>query len=204
MVIGVRTAVQRALMTAGSVLAVSAYAPPAGAQFQAPLVPTPIGAGPDFQPPARWPLAGAAAYGGLRSNLFGPLRVHLELFAEGKVVVVPGGIGVSGGRTVLYSHIVDALWHGPAWTLDPGGVIHLARPGLRLADVFAVWGQPLEAHRLLTFVARDPEGVQVFVNGERHAGAPGEVVLRDRDQVVVQINGYLPPHRSFVFAPDRR
>jgi hypothetical protein len=167
-------------------------------------VPTPIGAEPEYHPPARWPLAGAAGFGGLRPNLYGPLRVHLELFANRKVVVVPGGIGVSGGRTVLYSHIVDALWHGPAWTLDPGGVFHLARPGLRLADVFAVWGQPLDERTLLTFKAADSEGVQVFVNGERHRGAPGAVVLRDRDQVVVEINGYVPPHRSFVFAADRR
>ena len=174
--------------------------PPAHAQWEWPLKPTPVGAGAEFHPPARWPLAGAAANRPLNTSLHGALRVHLELFAERKVVIVPGGIGVSGGRTVLYGHVVDALWRAPAWTLDAGGVIHLERPGLRLSDVFTVWGQPLDSNRLLGF--HGP--VSVFVNGRRHAGPPGDLVLRDRDQVVVQINGYIPPHSSFVFARDRR
>jgi hypothetical protein len=35
------------------------------------------------------------------------------------VIVVPGGIGVSGGRTTLYGNVVDALWHAPAWSSSP-------------------------------------------------------------------------------------
>jgi len=186
-----------------SVAAALACAPAANAQWEAPFVPTPIGAGPEYQPPARWPLAGAAAFEGLDSRLHGPLRVHLELFANRRVVVIPGGIGVSGGRTVLYSHVVDALWHAPAWTLAPGGVIQLERPGLRLADFFAVWGQPLDTRRLLTFEARGSSRVLVFVNGERRQGPPGDVILRDGDQIVVEINGYIPPHPSFTFQPER-
>jgi hypothetical protein len=169
-------------------------AAPAGAQ---PLVPTPIGVGAEFQPPARWPLAGAAVFGGFRADAGAGARIHLELFADRKVVVVPGGIGVSGGRTELYGRVADALWHAPAWTTAPGGVIHLERPGMRLADVFAVWGQPLAPGRLLTFRGR----VETFVNGRRFSGPPGDVVLHDRDQVVVQIGGFLPPHASFVFPP---
>jgi hypothetical protein len=170
----------------------------ARAESEQPLVPTPIGVGPAYQPAPRWPLAGAAGFRGLHSELHGRLRVHLELFAARQVVVVPGGIGVSGGRTEYYGRIVDALWHAPAWTLQAGGVIHLERPGLRLADVFAVWGRELGPSRLLGF--RGP--VLVFVNGRPHVGAPGDVVLRDHDQVVVQIGGYLAPHSAFVFAPD--
>jgi hypothetical protein len=170
----------------------------ARAESQQSLVPTPIGAGPAYQPAPRWPLAGGAGFGGLQSNLHGHLRVHLELFASRQVVVVPGGIGVSGGRTEYYGRIVDALWHAPAWTLQAGGVIHLERPGLRLADVFAVWGRELAPSRLLGF--RGP--MLVFVNGRRHRGTPGNVVLRDHDQIVVQVDGYLPPHSAFVFTPD--
>jgi hypothetical protein len=162
------------------------------------LIATPIGAGPEYQPAPRWPLAGAAAFKGLHAGLHGRLRVHLELFASRRVVVVPAGIGVSGGRTEHYGRIVDSLWHAPAWTLQAGGVIHLERPGLRLGDVFAVWGRELGPTRLLDFSG----SVLVFVNGRRHRGAPTEVVLRDHDQIVVQIDGYLPPHRAFVFAPE--
>ena len=53
-----------------------------------------------------------------------------------------------------------------------------------------------------TFVAEDASEVMVFVNGERHVGSPGDVVLRDRDQIVVEINGYIPPHPSFTFRPE--
>jgi len=161
------------------------------------LVATPIGAEPAFHPPARWPLAGAAGFTGLRPSAPAAARVHLELFADRKVVVVPGGIGVSGGRTEHFGRIVDAPSHAPAWTLAPGGVVQLERSGLRLGDVFAVWGQPLGPRRLLSFSGP----VDVFVNGRRHPGPPGDVALHDRDQVVVQIGGYLPPHRSFVFPP---
>lgn len=159
--------------------------------------PVPIGPTPEYQPPARWPLAGAAAFGGLRGGIQSRTRVHLELFANRLVVVVPGGIGVSGGRTTLYGFVSDALWTAPAWTVEPGGVINLARPGMRLGEVFAVWGQPFGADRLLSFSGE----VRTFVNGVERAGDPAAIRLFDGDQVVVEIGGYVPPHASFTFRP---
>jgi hypothetical protein len=156
---------------------------------------TPIGAGPAFQPAARWPLAGAASFRGLGDGLEGRLRVHLELFAFKQVIVIPGGIGVSGGRTERYGRILSALWHAPMWTTQAGGVVHLERPGMRLGEFFAIWGRELGPRRLLDF--RGP--VEVFVNGRLRRGV--DVVLHDRDQIVVQVGGYLPPHASFVFPP---
>jgi hypothetical protein len=117
------------------------------------------------------------------------------------VIVVPGGIGVAGGRTELYGNVMHALWSAAAWTTAPGGVIHLARPGLRLRDVFAVWGQPLGPRRLLSFSSR--ERVLVFVNGRRRQLEPGDVELHDGDQVVLEIGGFVPPHPAFTFAPRR-
>jgi hypothetical protein len=154
----------------------------------------PIGPGPEFQPAARWPLAGGAAFGGLRTDLQAGARVHLELFARRLVVVVPGGIGVSGGRTELYGRVVDALWHAPAWTTIAGGVVHFDGR-LRLADVFAVWGEPLGRHRLLRFSGP----VTAFVNGRRRAGDPRTITLRDGDQIVLEVGGYVPPHDRFTF-----
>ena len=161
------------------------------------FAPVPIGAGPEYQPAARWPLAGAAAFGGLRGDVGAGARMHLELFANGRVIVVPGGIGVSGGRTTLYGFVTDALWHAPAWTLQAGGVIHLARPGLRLGDVFAVWGQPLARDRLLSFTGR----VRVYVAGRRWPGDPAALVVHGGDQVVLEVGPYVPPHPSFTFRP---
>jgi hypothetical protein len=126
--------------------------------------------------------------------------VHLELFASRQVVVVvPGGIGVSGDRTERYGRVVAALWHAPVWTTQAGGVLHAGRTGLRLSDFCAVWERELTSDRLLGF--RDP--VHVFVNGRVQRGAPGDVVLRDHDQIVMQVGGYVPPRTTFVFPPDR-
>ena len=78
--------------------------------------------------------------------------------------------------------------------LEAGGVIQLARPGISLGDFFAVWGQPLD----LGFAGE----LRVFVNGAEHHGEPARIPLRDRDQVVLEVGGYVPPHRSFAFPPE--
>lgn len=161
--------------------------------------PTLIGATAEFHPAPRWPLAGAAGFGGIHGNVQEGARMHLELFADQKVIVVPGGIGVSGGRTTLYGNVVDALWHADAWTVEPGGVVHLAREGLTLGDVFRIWGAELGPDRLLTF--RGP--VRVWVNGEPRAGDPRTIELHDRDQVVLVHGGDVEVHRSFAFKPVR-
>ena len=161
--------------------------------------PTPIGAAPEYHPPARWPLAGAAAFGGLAGNVQEGARMHLELFANEQVIVVPGGIGVSGGRTTLYGNVLGALWHADAWTVEPGGVIHLAREGLTLGDVFRIWGADLGPDRLLGF--RGP--VRAWVNGEPRSGDPRTIRLKDRDQVVLVHGGDVEIHRSFAFKPVR-
>lgn len=179
----------------GAALVALAAPAPVAARLRA----TPIGPGPAFQPPSRWPLAGGAAFRGIGEKLDGQLRVHLELFASRRVVVVPGGIGVSGGRTERYGRVVAASWHAPVWTTQAGGVLNAERTGLRLSDFFAVWGLELAPDRLLGF--HGP--VHVFVNGRVQRGAPGDVVLRDHDQIVMQVGGYLPPHATFIFPPDR-
>ena len=130
----------------------------------------------------------------MHTDLQAGIRAHLELFANQLVIVVPGGIGVSGGRTELYGNVVNALWHAPAWTTIAGGVIHLDRP-LTLGDVFAVWGQRLSPTALLTFTGP----VRAFVNGRPRAGDPGTIPLQDKDQVVLEVNGYVPPHAGFTF-----
>ena len=175
--------------------------------------PVPIGPGPEYRPPSGWPLAGGSRFdpvsidagAGYQLPAHGPLaplgdlragvRIHLELFANRLVVVVPGGIGVSDGRTTLYGFITDAPWHAPAWTTEAGGVVHLSRPGTRLGDVFAIWGQPLSADRMLMWIG----AVRAFVNGEAVRGDPTAITLSDGDQIVLEIGGYVPPHPSFTF-----
>lgn len=182
-------------MLAAAAAVALALAAPASADRS--LIPVPIGPTAEYRPASRWPLAGAAAFGGLRGGVQSPVRAHLELFANRYVVVVPGGIGVSGGRTTRFGFVTEALWHAPAWTLEPGGVLHLERQGMTLGDVFAVWGHPLDAGRMLGFTGR----VRAYVNGAERPGDPATVPLHDGDQVVLEVGGYVPPHRSFTFRP---
>jgi hypothetical protein len=188
----IAVAFQAMLAFAALVLALAA---PASADPS--LIPVPIGGTPAYHPAPRWPLAGAAAFGGLRGGVQSPVRAHLELFANRRVVVVPGGIGVSGGRTTRFGFVTDALWHASSWTLEPGGVIHFARSGMPLGELFAVWGRPLGSHVLLDFTGR----VHAYVNGVERPGDPAAIPLRDGDQVVLEVGGYVPPHASFTFRP---
>lgn len=161
-----------------------------------PLIPTPIGRGVEFRPPP-----GVAPGASCRAGrLQGRYRVHLELFANRKVVIIPAGVGLQG-RTLERGRVVRARCRSPLRTLDPTGVVQFDRTDLRLSDFFTVWGVPFDSRRLLSFEARRGSRVMVFVNGLRRRGDVGAVPLRDGDEIVVELNGFIPPHRSYLFPP---
>jgi hypothetical protein len=41
--------------------------------------------------------------------------------------------------------------------------------------------------------------VRVYRNGVRVRSDPRRVVLRDGDELVLEVGGYVPPHRSYRF-----
>jgi hypothetical protein len=155
------------------------------------LVPTPIGAGPRYRPPAHSGAAFACAQAPLRAGA----RVHVELFAHRRVVIVPAGIGLRGAHSRL-GRVVSAACRARAWTLDPSGVLRYESPAT-LGAAFAVWGQPLGPSRLASFRGR----VSTWVNGVRRAGDPGSLRLRSGDEIVLEVGGYVPPHTTFRFPP---
>ena len=65
--------------------------------------------------------------------------------------------------------------------------------------MFRIWGTDLGPDRLLTF--HGP--IRAWVNGEPRAGNPADIVLSDRDQVVLVHGGDVEIHRSFAFKPVR-
>jgi hypothetical protein len=159
-------------------------------------VPTPIGVGPLYHPPAHGPSATAAACRA-GAPLRRGLRIHLELFAHRRVVIVPAGIGVRGA-TLHLGNVVGAHCRAAVWTVDPTGVVRFDHAGTRLGTVFAVWGEPLSPARLAGFRG----AVSVFVDGARRAVDPRRLVLHDGDEIVLEVAGYVPPHASFRFPPD--
>jgi hypothetical protein len=152
--------------------------------------PWPIGPGPRYQPPARpHAVVASKTVGGLRCSApRTSFRVHVELFANRRVVILPAGIGVSP-RGCVY----------PLRTTAPDGVVRVERGAtLRLGDLFAVWGQPLGQRRLASFTSSAP--VRAYVGGRLVAGAAASVPLTPHAQIVVELGGYVPPHSSFLFA----
>jgi hypothetical protein len=181
----------RAQAPAGSVPRTPAGIDPRVAVEQG-LIATPIGRGPEFRPAARTPASGCA-----RGTLSGRYRAHVEVFGRKQAVVIPAGIGVGAGARHEYGRIVGAGCRADARTLDPSGVVHFDRGGLRLGDLFAVWGQPLDRARLLSFRGE----VSAFVGGRRVTGDPAAIALRDGAQIVLENGGYIPPHPLFRFPP---
>ncbi len=123
--------------------------------------PWPVGPAPAYTPPARpATVAAGAPVGELRCGESGKaFRIHLEVFVDRKVVIVPAGIGVS-----------DKGCRYPVSTEGPDGVVRVA-PGLRLADVFRVWGQRLDASRLAGFTSESP--LRAYVGGKLVHGVAG-------------------------------
>ena len=172
-----------------------------------PPVPTPIGVGPAFHPAAlsRAVEAGAPVSGlrcGGDGRRFG---VHLELFAADRVVIVPAGIGVAPPWRRDGNYVRSGRCSYPARTREPTGVVEVGAAGLRLGDVFRVWGQPLSRTRLAGFRGR----VQAFVDGRRDAddprlgrrwaGALAAVPLRRHAEIVLEVGPFVRPHSTFLF-----
>jgi hypothetical protein len=120
--------------------------------------------------------------------------VHVELYAHRRVVVVPAAIGLRGTR-FYFGRATAARCHGRLWTTDPSGVVRF-EGAASLGDLFRVWGEPLRPARLLSFRGN----VRLYRNGARVAGDPGRLALRDRDELVLELGPYIPPHRSYRFA----
>jgi hypothetical protein len=121
--------------------------------------------------------------------------VHLELFAAGRVVIVPAAIGLRGAELEL-GRVTSARCRARVWTTDPTGVVGFER-GLTLGDLFTVWGRQLGPTRLLGFRGR----VRLYVDGIRRSIDPRALRLRDRAELVLELGPFVPPHRSYRFPP---
>jgi hypothetical protein len=123
--------------------------------------------------------------------------VHIEIFVDRKVLLLPAGIGLKPPlRRAGLSRLSGGACAYPLHTLDPTGTVFVDRTRSRvLGDLFAVWGQRLAPRRLLSFAGR----VRVFRNGRAWQGDPRAVPLGRHDSVVLEIGGYVPPHPRYLF-----
>ncbi len=169
----------------------------------APL-PTPIGSGPQFRLPAASPaVVRAAPVGRLACLRTEPVRerAHVELYANRRVLLLPPGIGMAPPLRRHGPDVLTARCSYAIRTTDPTGVVEYlpsARP--TLADLFAVWGQPLSARRVAGFRTRRGEAVSAWVGGRRWHGDVSGIPLTRNAEIVLELGGYVPPHRSFVYS----
>jgi hypothetical protein len=152
-------------------------------------VPTPIGSGPRYQLPAVTArVASGATLGGFtctRGNV-ARIETHVELFADKRALLFPTGIGVSKRNGCSYA----------ARTESPTGVIEsLAGAKLTVADLFAIWGQPLSHEGFAGFRG----AVHAWVGGCPWSGSVRSIPLAEHAEIVLEVGGYIPPHRSFLF-----
>lgn len=172
--------------------------------FGAAPIPTPIGVGVRFHPPA-------ATLAVLHGAPIGPHRcaaggrrfgVHLEVFARGRVVIVPAGVGVATPRARSGAHVIPRGCSYATRTVEPTGVIEVRRGSrVTLGDFFQIWGQPLSTTRLAGFRTTASAPVRAYVAGRRWRGSLRTIPLRRHTQIVLQLGRFIPPHRAFLFRP---
>jgi hypothetical protein len=171
-----------------------------------PISPVPrIGTGRDYRPPPAGRLAAKGKpIGELRCTRRVRMRfgVHLEIFASRLDLVVPAGIGVAPPRVRDGAYVKNGRCWYPVRTLEPTGLIERDE-GTRvtLGEFFAVWGQPLSTSRVVGFPARIQESVSAFVDGRRWRGDPRAIPLTRHAAIVLEVGGYFPPTRRYVFPP---
>lgn len=131
------------------------------------------------------------------------VHAHLDVFVDGRPVVVPAGIGINisdpavhtggAGLAITYGGISTpclAACISPLHTHDATGILHTesasATPNT-LGQFFTEWGVRLTADCLETRCGR----LAVFIDGKRYHGDPGAIQLLDRREIVVA-SGSLP------------
>src|SRR4051794_11141300 len=199
----VAAAIAAASLAAGC--AGGAGAPPAdpAARLAGDPAPVPTGRGPAFRLPARprGPL-GAPIAGARCVPLAGRHDLaHLELFARGRVVPIPPGIGVAPPTVRRGARVLGGRCSYPARTLEPTGIVELRRgTPVSLGDVFAIWGQPLSRTRMAGFRGAP---VRAYLGGRRWRGDPRGLPLSRHSVVVLEAGPFIAPHARYRFPPGR-
>jgi hypothetical protein len=162
-------------------------------------IPTPIGVGPQYRiPAAPARVIRAAPVGRFRCVTAGVPHVlaHIELFANRRVLIVPAGVGMSPPLRRDGAYVTGSRCSYAVRTTAPTGVVEAAS-GTRatVGDLFRVWGQRLSRSRLAGFRGR----VLAYVAGIPWRGDVRAIPLARHAQIVLEVGGYVRPHRFFLF-----
>jgi hypothetical protein len=125
-------------------------------------------------------------------------HAHLDVFIDGKPIVVPAGIGINiddaGVRKfkdpVSYGGIKRCRTPciSPLHTHDATGIIHTEskRPEPNtLGQFFEEWGVRLSDSCVREHCS--PERIAIYINGKRHRRDPRTIALTDRKEIAIVI-----------------
>jgi hypothetical protein len=125
-----------------------------------------------------------------------PFGVHLELFVDAWVVLVPSGIGIRQPWVGKVPYVESGACEHPIVTREPTGVLEVAGPGHTLGDLFAIWGEPLGPEGF----AKYRGSVTAHVDGKRWEGDPAAIPLDRHAQIVLQVgHPRIRPHVDYTF-----
>ena len=164
------------------------------------------GRGPAFRPaPYGRLVAAAAPLGRLGCGRAGPRRhgVHIELFAAGRVLIVPAGIGIAPPQRRVGPVVAAGRCSYPLRTVEPTGVVEVdpSVGPVTVGDLFALWGQRLDTRHLAGFVTPRGGAVKAYMDGRRWSGSPRRIPLLRHASIVLEVGPHVAPHPSYVFAP---
>ena len=143
------------------------------------------------------------------------VHAHLDVFVDGRQVIVPAGIGINiqdpgvqtfdFAGTTGYGRIKGCSQPciSPLHTHDRSGVIHTesADPAPhRLGALFTEWNVPLTPSCVAEY-CQPATPIAIYVNGKQRSGDPAGIALTDRLEVAVVV-GAAPPHIPSEFPPD--
>lgn len=142
------------------------------------------------------PVDGLTCRGAARSVA----AAHVEVFASGRVVVIPAGIGVAPPLRRRGAYVDAGRCVYPLWTVEPTGLLLMrTREVLKLGQLFDLWGQPLSRRAVASFLAARGTGVSVFIDGARWRGRPSLAPLAPAAQITIEVGPYVPPHSRYTF-----
>ncbi len=105
---------------------------------------------------------------------------HLAIYAAGRPIPVPQGIGINDGKGCLFA----------LHTHSPDGIIHVESPTTAqntLGQFFDIWGQPLDHMRVASATATHAQGVRAYVNGRPYGGDPRTIPLTPHALTTVEV-----------------
>ncbi len=169
--------------------------------------PRKVGLGPRFRPgPTGGLVARAAPVDGMSCEPRARIVAvaHVEMFADGRVVVLPAGIGLAPPLRRHGAYVRAGRCVYPMRTVEPTGLVLLASGSTRtLRGLFDLWGERLSARRVAGFRAPAGGRVSVFIDGVLWRGSPGSAPIAAGAQITIEVGPHVPPHTRYTFPPLR-